>query len=58
MIPKALAILLVVRQILDLIVVLVVLNHFTAPEAVDYVLGFGRGEEDGSVLVYCCFETV
>jgi hypothetical protein len=58
MIPKALAILLIIRKILDLIVCLVILDPFAAPEAVDYVLGFGGGEEDDCVLIYCCFEAV
>jgi hypothetical protein len=57
-IPEALAVLLVVRHIVDLIIVVVILDPFSAPQTVDDVLRLGRGEEDRGVLVDGCFEAI
>lgn len=56
MVPETLTVLLVIRQIINLIVLLVILDPFSAPETIDDVLGFRGGEEDDGILVYCCFE--
>lgn len=56
MIPEALTVLLIIRQIVNLIVLLVILHPIAAPKAIDDVLRLGRGEEDDGVLVDGCFE--
>ena len=55
-IPETLAVLLVVRQIINLIVLLIILYPVAAPETIDNVLRLGRGEKDDGVLVDGSFE--
>lgn len=58
MIPEALTVLLVVRHIVDLIIIVISLDPFSAPKTVNDVLRLGGGEEDRGVLVDGCFESV
>lgn len=58
MIPETFAVLLVVRHIIDLIVIVIVLDPFSAPKTVNDVLRLRGGKEDCGVLVDGCFESV
>lgn len=57
-IPKALAVLLVIRYIVDLVIIMVILDPFSAPKTVDDVLRLGGGKEDCCVLVDGRFEAI
>jgi hypothetical protein len=56
MVPKTLAVLLVIRLVVDLVVCVVILDPLASPETVDNMLRFGGREEDDRILVYSRFE--
>lgn len=58
MVPEALAVLLVVGHIVDLIIIVIILDPLSPPKTVNDVLRLRGGKEDRGILVDGCFESV